>query len=209
MFSDRYGLTQSVLEGRKTQTRRIVRCPKTFGGKYVSGFRILTNQQGIQFVYLVDEDECEIEGSANNFSAYDIGEEIAVAMSYEAMANSGGQVLASMMQDETTFKQEYCGAGWKNKMFVQSTLMPHRIKITNIRVERLQDISNEDCIAEGIEKIKVHDIDAICDAYRHEGCDRYFWVAREAYASLIDNVSGKGTWASNPYVFVYDFKLIR
>lgn len=32
---------------------------------------------------------------------------------------------------------------------------------------------------------------------------------REAYASLIDKVSGKGTWDSNPYVFVYDFELVK
>lgn len=31
---------------------------------------------------------------------------------------------------------------------------------------------------------------------------------REVYANLIDRISGKGTWESNPYVFVYDFELI-
>lgn len=30
----------------------------------------------------------------------------------------------------------------------------------------------------------------------------------EAFAVLIDKVSGKGTWESNPYVFVYDFELV-
>ena len=32
---------------------------------------------------------------------------------------------------------------------------------------------------------------------------------RIAYAALIDKISGKGTWASNPYVFVYEFELIK
>ena len=32
---------------------------------------------------------------------------------------------------------------------------------------------------------------------------------REAYAALIDKISGKGTWASNPYVFVYEFELVK
>ena len=38
------------------------------------------------------------------------------------------------------------------------------------------------------------------------------WLGRtpsKAYAELIDKVSGKGTWESNPYVFVYDFELIK
>lgn len=38
--------------------------------------------------------------------------------------------------------------------------------------------------------------------------DDGFDTPREAFAALIDKVSGKGTWESNPYVFVYEFKLI-
>ena len=44
-------------------------------------------------------------------------------------------------------------AGYTNKMFVKSDLMPHHIKITNIRMEQLQDISEEDCLKEGIHKV--------------------------------------------------------
>ena len=42
--------------------------------------------------------------------------------------------------------------GWNNKMFVASNLMPHQICITKVRIEKLQDISDEDCLAEGIIK---------------------------------------------------------
>ena len=31
----------------------------------------------------------------------------------------------------------------------------------------------------------------------------------DAYEILIDKVSGKGTWERNPYVFVYDFELVK
>lgn len=37
---------------------------------------------------------------------------------------------------------------------------------------------------------------------------RRFPSPRYAYASLIDKISGKGTWDSNPYVFAYDFELL-
>ena len=40
MFSDKYGLTKAVLEGRKTQTRRIIICPQEFKGQYVAGFNV-------------------------------------------------------------------------------------------------------------------------------------------------------------------------
>lgn len=42
-------------------------------------------------------------------------------------------------------------------------------------------------------------------------CDgeyKLFDTPREAFASLIDRVSGKGTWDRNPFVFVYDFELV-
>ena len=40
MFNDKFLLTQAVLEGRKTQTRRLIKCRKTFKGEWVAGFNI-------------------------------------------------------------------------------------------------------------------------------------------------------------------------
>lgn len=40
MFNDKYSLTQAVLDGRKTMTRRIIKCPRTFKGEWVAGFNI-------------------------------------------------------------------------------------------------------------------------------------------------------------------------
>ena len=93
-------------------------------------------------------------------------------------------------------------AGWSNKMFVKSKLMPHQIRITKVRIQRLQDISDVDCMAEGI------------NYYEQEGfswCStgELFDTPREAYAALIDKISGKGTWESNPYVWVYEFELVK
>ena len=178
MFNDQYGLTQAVLEGRKTQTRRIVKTRK--GSHIPEGFCV---------------------------PAYEVGEEVAVAQSYGTMANEGGDILANMLQDETTFKPEYCGAGWKNKMFVKAEYMPHRVKITNVRVEHLQDISDEDCLKEGI----YESLEAPYNTKKY-GCfnsNINVCSPREAFAILIDKVSGKGTWKSNPWVFVYDFELIK
>lgn len=90
--------------------------------------------------------------------------------------------------------------------------MPNQIRITDVRVERLQDISDEDCIKEGIEKFDAFGDPASYRFYDRKKCIIYpkKWCVspREAYAALIDKVSGKGTWDSNPYVFVYDFEPI-
>lgn len=95
--------------------------------------------------------------------------------------------------------------GWGNKMFVKAELMPHHIKITGIKVERLQDCSDDDILKEGVQFC------ANCSRYTILDCDEKhcFDSPREAFAALIDKVSGKGTWDSNPWVFVYEFKLIK
>jgi hypothetical protein len=84
--------------------------------------------------------------------------------------------------------------------------MPHRICITDIKVERLQDISEEDCLRECIVKTE-------CVApYGFpvgNGKWKNYRTPQDAFACLIDKVSGTGTWNSNPLVFVYSFKLIK
>ena len=94
--------------------------------------------------------------------------------------------------------------GCYNKMFVKADLMPHRIRITNIRVERLQDISEEDCLAEGIQDI-VGKTYPGTHFYCITKADTCYVTPREPYAKLIDKISGKGTWERNPLVFVYEF----
>lgn len=95
-------------------------------------------------------------------------------------------------------------------MFVAASLMSHHIRITNVRVERLQDISDADCLREGImegEFMNTWDryyFDIIGD----DVCHKTFKTPREAFAALIDRVSGKGVWESNPWVFAYTFELV-
>ena len=98
--------------------------------------------------------------------------------------------------------------GYANKMFVRAEKMPHAIRITNIRVQRLQDIREKDCMKEGIWRDDNVGLEGTTYWY-HGLSNSSFRTPQEAYASLIDRISGKGTWASNPYVFVYDFVLIN
>lgn len=190
LFNKQYGLCSAVIDGRKTMTRRICK-----------------NQTNPS----IEE------------AKWKIGEVIAVAQSYEDIANEGGDILANMLQDETSFKKEYYGAGWRNAMFTKADLMPHRIRITNIRVERLQDISDEDCLKEGImewnpkdetEDVVIKDLLEYNNRNGHfpfqiPNCWNMYDTPRLAFADLIDKISGRGTWDSNPFVYVYDFELVK
>ena len=182
MFNDKYGLTQAVLKGRKTQTRRM-----PFGGNL--GLISLPPRQLIAA------------------AKYNIGEEVAIAQRYEDMAKDD-DFFRFLQKKGIGLGRLIYEKGCHNKMFVKADLMPHRIRITNIRVERLQDISEEDCIAEGIWRDDNVGLEGTTYWY-HGLANSSFRTAREAYAALIDKISGKGTWESNPWVFVYDFELVK
>lgn len=186
MFNDRYGLTQAVLDGRKTMTRRLVPEGTPYG--------------------------CWRETVKR--SRYRAGEIIAIAQSYRDVAQGGYPVDARY----DAFRSANWGdgedgalrssAGWNNKMFVKSELIPHHIRITNVRVERLQDISDIECFREGIK-------DYSTPTEKRYGYSDFvretivsFKTPHEAFASLIDKVSGKGTWESNHFVFAYEFELV-
>lgn len=209
MFNDKYCLTQAVLEGRKTMTRRIITYPSKFRGQNVAGYFVCKRPSGeLVEVCMHDEDERMIDGG-QIFPKYQVGEVVAIGQSYKDL----GYDPDALDRDPKDlgirgFMQH--NAGWNNKMFVKAYACKHHIKITNVKVERLQDISNEDCLKEGIYRL---------DSANGSGGIAYSFVGasdkkqiglyntpREAFSILIDKVSSKGTWESNPYVWVYEFK---
>ena len=200
MFRDRYGLTDLVLSGHKTQTRDVIKVQDE-RLDYLRGWNL---DGGFA------EFGKEGEEPLRLYPKYYVGEVVAVAQSYQkTYPNADFEMV-----DKWTFMTE--SAGWKNKMFVKPNLMPHAIKITNIQVERLQDISDGDCLKEGVKRaslgfyvegIKVKNWETESHRETASGCLKLFPYPQEAFAALIDKINGKGTWASNPYVFVYDFEL--
>lgn len=207
MFNDKYGLTQAVLEGRKTQTRRIITHPKRFKGKDVFGFYVYKRviDSVITEVCMYDEDEISID-EGQILPKYKIGEVISIAQSYR---DCGGLNEAGVPRWDVISKTVgSTNAGWDNKMFVRSELMPHQIRITNVRVERLQEISDEDCLKEGVETFYYGNCKFPPDGYTFDKGKTHFNTPREAFAHLFDKV-GKGLWDSNPYVWVYDFELVK
>ena len=199
MFNTKLGLEQAVLEGRKTQTRRIVNeslidCYDN----WLDDVMCIAVPPGTTFE--------RIEDFLIKRSKLRVGEIVAIAQSYKDIFSAFSQQPNPQLN--ISVKNPTDTAGWNNKMFVKPELMPHQIRITNVRVERLQDISDEDCLKEGIEEFSIHST-ASGKAYTFNGVNESYKTPREAYASLIDKVSRKGTWDSNPYVFVYDFELVK
>ncbi len=217
-FNDKYGQTESVLSGQKTMFREIYKCPNTWDGIWVSGYIVGKDGYGnIAGTYLVDEDEREIPGSYIK-PKYAVGEIIAVAQSYKDAGYLGnwkyeGDIPSNDEEYNPEWRPDFCRyysqiKGWNSKLLVKSDLMPHQIKITGIKLERLQDISDEDCIKEGIEEHMKNVQYGYTSKIGY--CGQYpFGTPRSAFADLSDKLFGKSTWEQNPYVIDYEFKLIK
>ena len=209
MFNDRYGLTDAVLSGRKTMTRRIIPSIEinwARRGKVtlpVSGYRHRALWIDCRQL-LPDSSPFDYVAPQKYQPAYDFDEEVAVAQSYQTLIEQG--YLADDRKDGWVNEKYITSPGYSNKMFVRADLMPHRIRITNIKAERLQDISEEDCLREGIVKT---DCVAPYGFPAGNGKWKIYRTPQDAYACLIDKVSGKGTWSSNPWVVAYEFEVIN
>lgn len=209
MFNDKLGLTQAVLEGRKTMTRRICKYDRpdeswdivfpVFGSKDYDNEGNLVSPLFGAFGWKNKDGDF----TGWNNPLYKVGEVVAIAQSYRDSGYSPDS-LDRHPKDLSVRGLMKNSAGWNNKMFVISYACKHHIKITNIKVERLQDISDEDCLKEGVYKFN----DEIFAFDDKKGYVHSFDSAQEAFSVLIDKVSGKGTWESNPFVFAYEFVLV-
>lgn len=230
MFNDKYGLTKAVLEGRKTQTRRIITCPSEFKGQYVAGFNVYKRVSDgfISEICMYDADERAFEGG-QIVPKYRVGEIVAVAQSYKTIDDyyksaysynhsAHGMTICEFdgVSDKNVHKWNMIAVNyrgkkvWTNKLFVKPELMLHFIRITNVRIERLQDISDEDCLAEGIIKGQCGSADThFMDAYYVPNEIQPYCTPKDAYAFLIDKVGKKGDWERNPWVWVYEFELVK
>ena len=188
-FNDYFGQTAFVIDGTKTQFRQIV--PQ----KALDAWEDIDDGDEYSRSVYCDEYDTKMRNFLLKYAKYKLGEVVAVALAYKGFYGDFKEPLRTELVDS---------AGFFNKMFVRAELMPYKIRIEKIRVERLQDISDADCLAEGIE--------GDCAGYEFScGKNRYvaFKTPKIAYSSLIDKISGEGTFAANPWVFVYNFKLVK
>lgn len=209
MFNDCYGLTDAVIEGRKTMTRRLI--PDEF-------FGLTWDTRGNTLVYENEYGDF-IDVRLSKYTRYKVGEIVAVAQNYFSTYDESKWENGSWYNEFADGSDITNHAGWLNKMLVKAEYMPHQIRITGIRCERLQDISDEDCMKEGVvggiigyyvPGIQCKDWSKESYVDTEDGRTwKLFPTPREAFAALIDKISGRGTWESNPWVVVYEFELVK
>lgn len=177
-------MVQAILDGRKTQTRRVVKI----------NCEIETDKNDKTFFKV--EDEYGDGHDLMDYCPYQIGQTLWVRETFVFNDNPD-----SKEYNKYEYKVDYEGAlcqdliTWKPSIFMPRKAARIFLKVTNIRVERLQDISKEDAKREGCSEFK----DAIG-----------WYDERVAFCELWDSLNKKRGygWDDNPLVWVIKFERI-
>ena len=211
MFNDHYGLTKAVLEGKKTMTRRLFNMtlhtevePGIFVESTPDSF--VVGEDGTIF-FVIGGKMAKVP--AANQPKYKVGEIVAIAQKYKDIPDP--------FAGRGTIKSD--ALGWDNKMYVKADAMPHQIRITGVKIERLQSITPKECEMEGVLRSYIgYYVPGIeCKDWEKESHvdteDFHTWklfpYQEKAFAALIDKTCRKGTWDKNPWVYVYSFELVK
>ncbi|HRO75607.1 MAG TPA: hypothetical protein PLP27_05625 [Crocinitomicaceae bacterium] len=174
-------MVQAILEGRKTQTRRIIK-PQP-----IKRFA----QDGFSFYHIPNVGAIDETLKHNKKAKYVVGDSLWVRETWCNLEESNPpKVEYAYKADDYTHQPK-----WKPSIFMPKEACRLFLKVTNVRVEKLQDISEEDAKSEGA-------FDMNCGV---NGKTLY----KSGFQSLWESINGKESWKSNPYVWVYEFKLTK
>ena len=175
------GNIQAILEDRKTQTRRIIKKQPHGAGKWIMQgiswlFPIVNPYVNIKCPYGQPGDVLYVKETWRSaLHSFPIGPK----WDYKATTEEDGVPL-----DEP----------WRPSIYMPKEACRIRLQVEEVNVERLRDISNEDCKAEGLTAPMITD-------HSQGG-----WYV--AYKALWESINGKGSWNKNPWVWVIKFKRI-
>lgn len=209
-------MIRAKLESRKTQTRRIFKLPswvewyEDMGGDK-TGF-VIPKDPKYRGWYSIDELPCPYGKVGDRLWARETWQyhpdfpEIANRFVYRADISSQFDVEK-----------------WRPSIYMPRCASRILDEITEIRIERLNDITAEDALAEGIEKNWIGPLDKGPNGFGGQGwCEECGWIDYlntmdedyahtpiESYRSLWESINGKGSWNKNPFVWVITTKTIR
>lgn len=197
-------MVRSLLDGSKTQTRRIVKL-QPFTAPLAQGERYVT------------EEEYRINAREGRFPCPygQPGDQLWVRESFWGCDMPGYGDQPCVVYDDEWHGKEYLPAAarpWARKFGrIPSIHMPRdcsriTLEIVSVRVERLQDISEADAIAEGIER---HPTNEYWIGGPHKsGGKKYHADPCIAYRDIWESINGAGSWVANPWVWIIEFKQI-
>lgn len=210
-------MVRALLDGRKTQTRRIVK-PR----QYPSLFEVDSSGQPLwSDEYILDQGNAEWRMRDNPYGAPGdllwvretwqefFADEVPV-WRRDAPAGRMGipaqpdrkSVVAYRADGEISPHPEYGHAVWRPSIHMPRWASRLTLRITDVRLQRLQEISDADVAAEGVEPFGDG-----CGAVDHAK-GRAYTTLRGAFSILWDDINGPGAWARNPLVWALTFEVL-
>ncbi len=198
-------MIKAIVEGRKTVTRRVIKPqPELDAGGYYWNFYSKDGGR-IRVAFYTDKTD-----DMTKYARYQPNEVVYIKEAW-AISNVYDNYEPSdpIIKDDTTVpihwlldseKPDWCGRT-RSPMHLLANKARYFIQITDVRAERLQEITVEDCIAEG------HPFGAILEGLN----DTQIAIARVSrrgwYQSLWDSINKDHPWQSNLWVWRYAFSL--
>ncbi len=196
-------MVRAIIANRKHKTRRIMKNQPNIDPQ--TGDWMFTNSNGSQEVHPIEQ---WIEIQIKLHCPYGkVGDRLWVRETFGKLqdADGGAYVYRANMQDDDG--EDFIKQPWRPSIFMPRNACRILLEITDIRVERLADISEEDAIDEGIESIVV-----MTPLYKNYSKHKLFgdWLstARHSFLTLWDSINGRGASLTNPWVWVISFKKV-
>ena len=199
-------MVKAILDGRKTQIRRLIKNNKKAGLLENRGYFYRD-----KFSY----------NATNNFddfgknkivklcSKYQTGDILYVKETFNLNGDCWGVAYPLKINYKADSKEN--GFKWISSNIMRKEYARIFLKVTNVRVERLQNISDEDCLKDGIENVTNYnpiELHRKFDTFRFNGC--CYNSAKYAFKNIWNSTAKDGyKWEDNPYVFVYEFERVE
>lgn len=193
-------MVKAILEGRKTQTRRVVKINirREIEGNSPTCFSVF-DKSGLQY-YNKKLDE---PLTAESFCPFgEVGEILWVKETWSPLVVGGGKNF-----DLISYKANGdipSADGWEPSLFMPKSACRLKLRITNIRCERLNDITEEDAKKEGVEPIENG-----YKQYIKTRLDKVTEYASYSFMTLWESINGKDSWKKNPWVWVIEFEAMK
>jgi hypothetical protein len=209
-------MVRALLNGSKTQTRRVIKpqpevCPPDYPKK-----GHWWPSKAHQTMLHVEDEMQKWDNLAAHACPYgQVGDQLWVRETFMSLANTGvegrdkegnrinyayaAESSPGSYSDEC--RKEY-GLKWKPSIHMPRAASRITLEITGIRVERLNDCSEQDAIAEGISKYEKGWLN-------YDGIYPVPLSPIDSYQTLWESINGAGSWAANPWVWVVEFKVVK
>lgn len=210
-------MVRALLAGRKTQTRRII---KPQPPDIVTSAGVISRSgegQTDEWSWLSgDPRDIDTWGFEGDFKTRFVpGDRLWVKETWRTL-QKWDDLKPTLIMDDID-KIDYAADGfprnplwaWGNtrvSLFMQRWMSRITLTVTDVRVERLNDCSNEDAIAEGLQKVASNQPSELGPQWSFGG-ECSYWNPCEAYAGLWDQINGSGAWEANPWVVAVSFSV--